>query len=191
MSTLERVEQPPKEDSLFDACRKCDEPRIAAYLAPENKGCVKECDSAQMTMLHHAAFGGSAAIVGALAEHDEINIDAVDLLGWTPLLYAASRGHATAAQLILDGGANTSAKDEMKRTSLHLAVTSTSASDEAKKETIKALLAGGVNPRLKNVAGMTARQTAVANNAGDDIIALFFPAEAAPAPAAPAAAASA
>eukprot|EP00672_Neobodo_designis_P024325 CAMPEP_0174828074 /NCGR_PEP_ID=MMETSP1114-20130205/1121_1 /TAXON_ID=312471 /ORGANISM="Neobodo designis, Strain CCAP 1951/1" /LENGTH=182 /DNA_ID=CAMNT_0016061777 /DNA_START=49 /DNA_END=593 /DNA_ORIENTATION=+ len=180
---LERVEKPASEPTIFDACRKGDVERAMRYLSPEDRGSVTEPDRNNMTLLHHAAFGGNTTIVQALLECPGIPIDAVDALGWTPLLYAASNGNAEAAQLILDAGANTSAKDEMKRSSLHLAVTSTSASPEQKAATVRALLDGGVNPRLKNVAGMTARQTAEAVGAPAEIVNLF-PSEAPPAAAA-------
>ena len=187
---LERVDT-KKEFTIFDACRKCDVERAMEYLAPKDgeRGSVTEPDSNQMTLLHHAAFGGNETIVQALVECPGVPIDAVDALGWTPLMYAAAHGHATACQLILDGGANTSAKDDMKRTSLHLAVTSTSANTEQKVAAVRALLEGGVNPRLKNVAGMTARQTAEASGAPAEVIDAL-PAEAKPAPA-PAASAAA
>jgi ankyrin repeat protein len=171
MSKVERTTA-SKSNTIFDACRTGDCERVLAYVDPANNGCVTEGDNAKMTMLHHAAFGGHAAIVEALLARPEIEVDANDALKWTPLLYAASAGHAEVARLLLDGGANTSAKDEYKRSALHMAVTS-SARDDAKVATIRTLLKNGVNPRLKSVAGTTAYGTAVANGASDAVLAEF------------------
>jgi ankyrin repeat protein len=162
-----------KEPTLFDACRIGDVERVSAYLAPPNNGTVKEADERKMTMLHHAAVGGHPRVVSALLARSDIDLDASDASGWAPLHYAANAGHSEAATLILDAGANTSAKDEYKRSALHVAVTSTSAQPSAKVATVRALLAGGVNPRLKTVAGMTAFEVAKANSAPQEILALF------------------
>ena len=57
------------------------------------------------TALMSAASWGHGGVVGALLEHVEKGLDAVDDYGWTALMWAAFHGHAAiAAQLVKAGG---------------------------------------------------------------------------------------
>lgn len=117
-----------------------------------NGGCLTEEDTQKMTLLHHAAFSGNLPVVRAMfavQPNRSVNLDAADSDGWTPLHYAADRGHVEVAQVLLDEGANVNARDTSKRTPLHLAALT------GLVEVMKVLLANGASKTAKNVAGMT------------------------------------
>lgn len=156
----------PKE-TIFDACRRGNTERFTAYV--QKGGCLTECDDQKLTLLHHAAFAGNEAFVRLLLEAhamQPVNIDATDAEGWTPLHYAADRGHAGVLRQLLEEGANVNARDTMKRTPLHLAALS------GRKEAVEALLKEGASKTAKNVAGMTPLECAKAAEQADIVVLL-------------------
>ena len=159
---------PPKEDTIFDACRRGDVDRIEKYVA--NKGSVLDADVQKMTLLHHAAFGGHVAILKLILSQ-EPSLDAIDTEGWTPLTYAADRGHAECAAMLLDQGANVNARDELKRTPLHMAC------NGGHIECVKLLLANGANINIATVAGWKPRK--YAEERKDEAVLALFPTPAA------------
>lgn len=80
--------------------------------------------------LHDAALIGSTARMAALLAKGLIDMDQADLDGWTPLMFAAYRGHHQVTKMLLNKGANMSVVADDGRTALllsaaqgHLAVT--------------------------------------------------------------------
>ncbi|KPA86250.1 putative ankyrin repeat protein [Leptomonas pyrrhocoris] len=165
MASVARRE-PPKE-TIFDACRRGNTERFTGYV--QKGGCLTECDDQKLTLLHHAAFSGNEVFVKLILEASatqQVNIDAADAEGWTPLHYTADRGHRNVVKLLLEEGANVNARDTSKRTPLHLAALSGS------KGAAEALLQAGASKTAKNVAGMTPLECAkVADHA--DLVALL------------------
>ena len=105
-------------------------------------------------MLHHAAFGGNLVILkGILSQGSsgqKLDLDALDVTGFSPLHYAADRGHTEAAQALLEDGANVNSKDENRRTPLHLA------SLKGNVAVMRMLLNFGAIKNLKAVSGIDA-----------------------------------
>ncbi|KAG5466302.1 hypothetical protein LSCM4_01448 [Leishmania orientalis] len=137
-------------ESIYDACRRGNVERFIGYV--EKGGCLNECDDQKLTLLHHAAFSGNNAFVKAILARSGIQnvaIDAADGEGWTPLHYAADRGHADVVTALLDEGANVNARDAAKRTPMHLAALS------GRTDAVAVLLLNGASKTAKNVAGMT------------------------------------
>jgi ankyrin repeat protein len=87
--------------------------------------------------LHYASAQGSPPdVVRALVDAGA-DVDAIDNLGWTPLLYAAQYGHAGAVRALLEGGADVHACSGNGETALALA------SAEGHAEVVAELEAGG------------------------------------------------
>ncbi|MBN1939204.1 MAG: ankyrin repeat domain-containing protein [Candidatus Aminicenantes bacterium] len=71
-------------------------------------------------LLHSAASGGSAGIIGSLLEkgYDPAK---TDLYGWTPLHYAALDGRVEAARILIEKGAPIDARSLMGQTAYNVA----------------------------------------------------------------------
>ncbi|CAJ1034812.1 Ankyrin repeats (3 copies)/Ankyrin repeats (many copies)/Ankyrin repeat, putative [Leishmania lindenbergi] len=140
----------PPAETIYDACRRGNAERFMGYV--EKGGCLSECDDQKLTLLHHAAFSGNMAFVKAILDRSgtqQVMIDAADREGWTPLHYAADRGHTQVAAALLDEGASVNARDTAKRTPMHLAALS------GRADVVAMLLRNGASKTAKNVAGMT------------------------------------
>ncbi|GAA6008997.1 hypothetical protein JCM10207_004059 [Rhodosporidiobolus poonsookiae] len=71
---------------------------------------------------HLAAREGHAGVLKLLAGQGEVSIDVADKFSQaTPLLHAASEGHAECVQVLLAAGSDVHAVDELKRTPVHYA----------------------------------------------------------------------
>jgi ankyrin repeat protein len=153
-----------KPVSLYEACRKGDLARVQGYT-----GTVLESDTNKMTMLHHACHGGQAAIVQLLIDRNA-ELDAADSDGWTPLHFAAQGGYHDLVALLAGQGANINAKDQFKRTPLHIVACGKTA---AHLETAKQLVKHGAAMAVKNAANLTAAETATANGASEELVAVL------------------
>ncbi len=108
----------------------------------------------QAAAIHEAAMkGDAAAITAALDAGDDVN--AIDMLGVSPLYWVAQGGHLEAAKLLVVRGADVNA-----RTSLGQPLTAAVANE--KIELIALLLANGADPNAE-VAGETVLHVAAAN----------------------------
>ncbi|EPY40064.1 26S proteasome non-ATPase regulatory subunit 10 [Angomonas deanei] len=110
-----------------------------------------------MTMLHHCAFMGNTDLCRSIihvAPQTPPDMDAADSDGWTPLHYAADKGHTETVRLLLEEGASVNSKDAMRRTPLHLAALG------GHVGVIQVLLEEGATKNAKNIAGMTAKECA-------------------------------
>lgn len=164
---MNRVQLREHEDTVIDACRKGDAERVVAYIA--NGGCVTDTDKQKMTMLHHAAFAGNVEILNlilSVMSKQNIDLDAQDAGTWTPLHFAADRGHSAVVEILLNEGANANAKDDMKRTPLHLAAGAGHAS------VAQLLLAHGANRNAKSASGWDAKRYAEENH-HDSVVAIL------------------
>ena len=85
------------------------------------------------SLLHDAAAGGSAEIVGLLLDKGYDSVRA-DRFGWTPLHYAARDGRTDAARMLIGKGAPLNARTIMGQTAYNVAV-------ERKMEAAAGLLA--------------------------------------------------
>jgi len=146
------------------------------------------------TPLMYGAAGGSAGVVSRLLEAGA-DVDARAKLGWTPLLVAAAKGRTEAAGALLAGGADPNARDvygwtplmralsgayretaevflvlpgvdldvqeESGNTALHLAA---AAGDLT---AIRALLARGASPAIRNHLEMTPLDVALSRGRED------------------------
>jgi hypothetical protein len=65
---------------------------------------------AQSVEIHAAAIAGDAARVTAMLDKDPSLVSAADPGGWTPLHFAAQRGHRELAEILLERGADIHAK---------------------------------------------------------------------------------
>ena len=109
-------------------------------------------NSAGDTPIMVAALKGEKKMVDALIKAGgELNPE-----GWTPLIYAATNGHADIAKLLLDGGANIDATAPNGITALMMAAKG------GQQETVKLLIWKGANLNKKTETGMTARKYAMA-----------------------------
>lgn len=80
---------------------------------------TSEIDDKNQTVLHVAAYAGHYELVEYFLGMDDLNIDAIDSHGWTPLLCAASCGHVRICLLLLKRGANPELANDQKTTVLH------------------------------------------------------------------------
>lgn len=82
---------------------------------------VNMVDALGNTILHYAARTGSVETVSVVLNklYDESLIDAADNKGMTPLLLAASLGHAEVCEFLIRRGADLTATDESRRSALH------------------------------------------------------------------------
>lgn len=120
----------------------------------------------RMTALHAAAKGGHVAVIAALldalvdAKSRKKCVDALDGTGCTPLYWAARKGHAAAAELLLARGADPEVTGADWRP-LHIA----SANDSL--EVVAQLLAHGAQANATMEFGITALDFAAAQGSPD------------------------
>ncbi|KAM0789485.1 hypothetical protein ACM66B_000305 [Microbotryomycetes sp. NB124-2] len=79
-------------------------------------------DQAPVSRIHELAIEGDAqAIQSYLNESTSVDINELDLYGFSPLHLATDRGHIEAVRVLLKAGANPDIKDEDGNTALELA----------------------------------------------------------------------
>lgn len=97
-------------------------------LLPTTGECKVSCDvnagDANMgrTPLHYAVVCGNHRAVKALIDVPDVDINAADTSGWTPLHVAAHQGSKEAARLLLKAGCDVNRTTSTGYTPLHFAV---------------------------------------------------------------------
>uniref|UniRef100_A0A3B4WAQ1 Uncharacterized protein n=1 Tax=Seriola lalandi dorsalis TaxID=1841481 RepID=A0A3B4WAQ1_SERLL len=84
---------------------------VARYLV-QNGACVYHVDG--YTGLHHAAKLGSLEIVSMLLETGQVDVNAQDSGGWTPIIWAAEHKHVDVIRALLNRGADVTINDKVK-----------------------------------------------------------------------------
>uniref|UniRef100_A0A665VF55 Euchromatic histone-lysine N-methyltransferase 2 n=1 Tax=Echeneis naucrates TaxID=173247 RepID=A0A665VF55_ECHNA len=92
---------------------------VARYLV-QNGACVYHEDDGY-TGLHHAAKLGSLEIVSMLLETGQVDVNAQDSGGWTPIIWAAEHKHVDVIKALLNRGADVTINDKELNVCLHWA----------------------------------------------------------------------
>ncbi|XP_043994024.1 histone-lysine N-methyltransferase EHMT2 isoform X7 [Gambusia affinis] len=93
---------------------------VARYLI-QNGACVYHVEEDGYTGLHHAAKLGNLEIVNMLLETGQVDVNAQDNGGWTPIIWAAEHKHVQVIKSLLNRGADVSIKDKELNLCLHWA----------------------------------------------------------------------
>lgn len=96
---------PGRNERVMNAA-KWDNLETIELLMVEAKPDLNAKDAYGRTALSYASEYGSNRVLKALYETYHCEIDVPDNEGWTPLMYAASRGKDFAVKYLLDHGAN-------------------------------------------------------------------------------------
>jgi uncharacterized protein len=155
---------PNGEHALLLALQEPSLKVIAALLAwPQTQ--VESRNAADESPLMLASLKGLADVVQQLVEKGAD----VNKPGWTPLHYAATRGHLDIMALLLENHAYIDASSPNGSTPLMMAALYGTPS------AVKLLLEAGADPDLKNIQGLTAIDFAQRDNRHDsaEIIAAF------------------
>ena len=116
----------------------------------------KNCGDADADSLFTAAVGGDLAEVERLVVGCGVDPNVQDKDGYTPLHYAAWKGHHKVVELLLEHGANPNIQKHDGETPLHLAVW------EGHHKVVELLLEHGANPNIQeNKYGYTPLHDAV------------------------------
>uniref|UniRef100_A0AAY5EDX4 Euchromatic histone-lysine N-methyltransferase 2 n=1 Tax=Electrophorus electricus TaxID=8005 RepID=A0AAY5EDX4_ELEEL len=91
---------------------------VARYLI-QSGACVYHEDGS--TGLHHAAKLGNLEIVTLLLNTGQVDINAQDSGGWTPIIWAAEHRHKEVIRALLNRGADVTLKDKEMNVCLHWA----------------------------------------------------------------------
>uniref|UniRef100_A0A8C9W5F2 Euchromatic histone-lysine N-methyltransferase 2 n=1 Tax=Scleropages formosus TaxID=113540 RepID=A0A8C9W5F2_SCLFO len=79
------------------------------------------CEDDGSTGLHHAAKLGNLEIVNLLLGTGQVDINAQDSGGWTPIIWAAEHRHINVIRALLNRGADVTLKDKEMNVCLHWA----------------------------------------------------------------------
>ncbi|XP_070969928.1 histone-lysine N-methyltransferase EHMT2-like isoform X4 [Oncorhynchus clarkii lewisi] len=93
---------------------------VTRYLV-QSGACVYHIEEDGYTGLHHAAKLGSLDIVTLLLETGQVDINAQDSGGWTPIIWAAEHKHIKVIRALLNRGADVTLKDKEMNACLHWA----------------------------------------------------------------------
>uniref|UniRef100_A0A665VFS9 Euchromatic histone-lysine N-methyltransferase 2 n=1 Tax=Echeneis naucrates TaxID=173247 RepID=A0A665VFS9_ECHNA len=93
---------------------------VARYLV-QNGACVYHVEDDGYTGLHHAAKLGSLEIVSMLLETGQVDVNAQDSGGWTPIIWAAEHKHVDVIKALLNRGADVTINDKELNVCLHWA----------------------------------------------------------------------
>ena len=147
---------PDGQHGLYIAIR---EPalRVAQVLMDAPKVEVESLNKADESPLMIAALTGQLEVCKKLIARGA----AVNKTGWTPLHYAATRGHVAVIRLLLEEHAFIDAESPNRTTPLMMAV------HYGTLESVKLLLEEGADPMMKNEKGMTAIDFAQAAKRSD------------------------
>ncbi len=125
--------------------------KVAELLAAHPQTKVEIRNDKDESVLMLAALKGYLGLVEKLVENDAD----VNKPGWTPLHYAASRGHVPVIMHLLEHSAYIDAESPNGTTPLMMAAMYGS------PESVKALIQAGADPTLKNQLGLSALDFAV------------------------------
>ncbi|KAM8766925.1 histone-lysine N-methyltransferase EHMT2 isoform 1-T1 [Acanthopagrus schlegelii] len=84
---------------------------VAHYLI-QNGACVYHIEEDGYTGLHHAAKLGNLEILNMLLETGQVDVNAQDSGGWTPIIWAAEHKHVTVIKALLNRGADVTINDK-------------------------------------------------------------------------------
>ncbi|KAJ7999937.1 hypothetical protein DPEC_G00199580 [Dallia pectoralis] len=93
---------------------------VTKYLV-HSGACVYHTEEDGYTGLHHASKLGSLEIVTLLLETGQVDINAQDSGGWTPIIWAAEHKHIQVIRALLNRGADVTLKDKEMNVCLHWA----------------------------------------------------------------------
>ncbi|XP_030596898.1 histone-lysine N-methyltransferase EHMT2 isoform X2 [Archocentrus centrarchus] len=93
---------------------------VARYLV-QNGACVYHVEEDGYTGLHHAAKLGNLEIVNMLLETGQVDVNAQDSGGWTPIIWAAEHKHVDVIKALLNRGADVTINDKELNVCLHWA----------------------------------------------------------------------
>ncbi|XP_070841233.1 histone-lysine N-methyltransferase EHMT2 isoform X4 [Chaetodon trifascialis] len=93
---------------------------VARYLI-QNGACVYHTEEDGYTGLHHAAKLGNQEIVSMLLETGQVDVNAQDSGGWTPVIWAAEHKHVDVIKALLNRGADVTINDKELNVCLHWA----------------------------------------------------------------------
>ncbi|XP_034747151.1 histone-lysine N-methyltransferase EHMT2 isoform X3 [Etheostoma cragini] len=84
---------------------------VAHYLV-QNGACVYHSEEDGYTGLHHAAKLGNLEIVNMLLETGQVDVNAQDSGGWTPIIWSAEHKHVEVIKVLLNRGADVTINDK-------------------------------------------------------------------------------
>uniref|UniRef100_A0A674P3G7 Euchromatic histone-lysine N-methyltransferase 2 n=1 Tax=Takifugu rubripes TaxID=31033 RepID=A0A674P3G7_TAKRU len=93
---------------------------VARYLI-QSGACVYHVEEDGYTGLHHAAKLGNLEIVNMLLETGQVDVNAQDSGGWTPIIWAAEHKHLDVIKVLLNRGADVNIADKELNVCLHWA----------------------------------------------------------------------
>ncbi|XP_053718857.1 histone-lysine N-methyltransferase EHMT2 isoform X1 [Synchiropus splendidus] len=93
---------------------------VSRYLV-QNGATVYHVEEEGYTGLHHASKQGNLEIVSMLLETGQVDVNAQDSGGWTPIIWAAEHKHVKVIEALLNRGANVTINDKELNVCLHWA----------------------------------------------------------------------
>ncbi|KAL7858805.1 hypothetical protein AOLI_G00189070 [Acnodon oligacanthus] len=93
---------------------------VARFLM-QSGACVYHVEEDGSTGLHHAAKLGNLEIITLLLNTGQVDINAQDSGGWTPIIWAAEHRHTDIIRALLNRGADVTLKDKEMNVCLHWA----------------------------------------------------------------------
>ena len=125
---------------------------------------LKSIDSDRKTVLHYLCQEGYEEIVEfVLSDRYEVDVNAQDVNGWTPLHFACRGGNFDTIQLLLEKGADPSILAVDNSSPLHYFVRSKMYNPIAIHKTLDLLVEKGKNVDLQNNIGECALHHAASN----------------------------
>ncbi|XP_064407988.1 histone-lysine N-methyltransferase EHMT2 isoform X2 [Latimeria chalumnae] len=94
--------------------------KLMKYLVRRG-ACVYTMEQDGSTCLHHAAKSGNLEMVHFLLSTGQVDINAQDNGGWTPIIWAAEHRHIEAIKMLLARGADVTLRDNEENICLHWA----------------------------------------------------------------------